>query len=246
MISKFQIKFIKSLHLKKFRTEHHQFIAEGEKNVQELLESNLSVNFVFALPDWINKNKTSVKKPTELVEINEKELQQISTQVNPNKVLAVAQIPDYPLNFFSEHTVIALDDIQDPGNLGTIIRIADWYGIDTIICSEESVDLFNPKVINATMGSFCRVKVHYTDLKRYIRHSGKKVYGAVLDGLDIYHTLFEPNCILLFGNESHGINDELRKMIDYPITIPRVGQAESLNIAVSTGIVCDNFLGRRN
>jgi TrmH family RNA methyltransferase len=245
MLSKFQVKFIKSLHQKKARNSTHQFIVEGEKNVNELLQSDLTVNFIFALPEWLNNNSAKIEKPAELIEVNEKELMQVSTQVTPNKVLAVVEMPKYGLSHFDTDTVIGLENIQDPGNLGTIIRIADWYGIKNIVCSEDTVEVYNPKVINSTMGSFCRVKVHYTDLKEYIRLSQKLVYGAVLDGFSIYATLFDANSMILFGNESQGISDRLKTSISHPITIPRIGKAESLNVAIATAIVCDNFLGRR-
>ncbi len=245
MLSKFQVKFIKSLHQKKTRNSTHQFIVEGEKNVNELLQSDLQVNFIFAMPDWISNFKAKIEKPLELIEVNEKELVQLSTQVTPNKVLAVVEMPKYNISHFDTDTVIGLEDIQDPGNLGTIIRVADWYGIKNIICSEDTVEVYNPKVINATMGSFCRVKVHYTDLKEYIRLSQKLVYGAVLDGFSIYATLFDANSMILFGNESAGLSDRLRNMVSHPITIPRIGKAESLNVAIAAAIACDNFLGRR-
>jgi TrmH family RNA methyltransferase len=245
MLSKFQVKFVKSLHQKKARNSTHQFIVEGEKNVAELLQSDLAVNFIFANPDWLHNNSAKIEKPVEIIEVNEKELLQISTQVTPNKVLAVAEMPKYNLSHFDTGTVIGLENVQDPGNLGTIIRIADWYGIRNIICSEETVDVYNPKVINSTMGSFCRVQVHYTDLRDYIRLSQKLVYGMVLEGFSIYATLFDANSMILFGNESQGLSDGLLSSISHPITIPRIGKAESLNVAVATAIACDNFLGRR-
>jgi TrmH family RNA methyltransferase len=245
MLSKFQVKFVKSLHQKKGRNSTRQFIVEGEKNVSELLLSDLSTDFIFALPDWLSNNHAKVKKPTEIIEVTEKELLQISTQVTPNRVLAVAEMPKYKLSHFDTSTVIGLEDIQDPGNLGTIIRIADWYGIKTIVCSEDTVDVYNPKVISSTMGSFSRVQVHYTDLKEYIRLTRKLVYGTVLDGFSIYATLFDANSIILMGNESQGLSDTMKATITNPVTIPRIGNAESLNVAVAAAIVCDNFLGRR-
>ncbi len=245
MLSKFQVKFIKSLHQKKTRNSTHQFIVEGEKNVTELLQSDLTVNFIFAMPDWLSHHGAKIEKPAELIEVNEKELLQLSTQVTPNKVLAVVEMPKYNISHFDTSTVIGLENIQDPGNLGTIIRIADWYGIKDIICSEDTVEVYNPKVINATMGSFCRVRVHYTDLKEYIRLTQKFVYGAVLDGFSIYATLFDANSMILLGNEGQGLSDKIKGIITHPITIPRIGKAESLNVAIATAIACDNFLGRR-
>ncbi len=245
MLSKYQVKFVKSLHQKKARNSTHQFIVEGEKNISELLNSDLTTNFLFATSDWISNNSTKIKKPIEIVEVSEKELTQISTQVTPNKVLAVVEMPHYNLSHFDTATVIGLENIQDPGNLGTIIRIADWYAIKNIICSEDTVDVYNPKVINSTMGSFCRVQVHYTDLKQYIHLTKKFVYGAVFDGFSIYATLFDANAMILMGNESQGLSDGIKSIITHPITIPRIGNAESLNVAVATGIICDNLLGRR-
>ncbi|MCX6190374.1 MAG: RNA methyltransferase [Bacteroidetes bacterium] len=245
MLSKFQVKFVKSLHQKKARNSTHQFIVEGEKNINELLQSKLSVNFIFALPEWLNNNSAKIEKRVEIIEVNEKELLLISTQITPNKVLAVVEMPKYTLSHFDTDTVIGLENVQDPGNLGTIIRIADWYGIKNIICSEDTVDVYNPKVINSTMGSFCRVQVHYTDLKDYIRLSQKLVYGMVLDGFSIYATLFDANAMILLGNESQGLSEGALHFVTHPITIPRIGKAESLNVAVSAAIACDNFLGRR-
>ncbi len=245
MLSKFQVKFVKSLHQKKARNSTHQFIVEGEKNVNELLHSGLNVNFIFGTVEWLDNNKAKIEKPVEIIEVNEKELTQISTQVTPNKVLAVVEMPKYNLSHFDTSTVIGLENVQDPGNLGTIIRIADWYGIKNIICSEDTVDVYNPKVINATMGSFCRVQVHYTDLKDYIRLSQKLVYAMVLDGFSIYATLFDANSMILFGNESQGLSETIQSVVSHPITIPRIGKAESLNVAVAAAIACDNFLGRR-
>ncbi len=245
MLSKFQVKFVKSLHQKKARNSTHQFIVEGEKNVNELLHSGLNVNFIFGTAEWLDNNKAKIEKPVEIIEVNEKELTQISTQVTPNKVLAVVEMPKYNLSHFDTNTVIGLENVQDPGNLGTIIRIADWYGIKNIICSEDTVDVYNPKVINSTMGSFCRVQVHYTDLKDYIRLSQKLVYAMVLDGFSIYATLFDANSMILFGNESQGLSETIQSVVSHPITIPRIGKAESLNVAVAAAIACDNFLGRR-
>jgi len=246
MLSKNQIKFINSLKLKKFRDEHNLFIAEGTKIVPELINSSIKVNEVYTtienhlLPQSV---KTTVIKTAEL--------ERISSLTSPNQMLAVCEIPDYAIeNDYSTKLTLALDEIKDPGNLGTIIRIADWFGIDTIICSNHTTDAYNPKVIQSTMGSIARVKVIYTELPVFIaKESAKKtaVYGALLEGDNIYQQQ-KTNGIIVIGNESQGISEEVKKLIKHKIKIPSFshlktteGSAESLNAAVATAIICSEF-----
>ena len=173
----------------------------------------------------------------------EKELISMGTFQSNEYALAIVKMQSKPLDISNLKVVIALDDVSDPGNLGTIIRIADWYGIDTIVASEDTADFYNPKVINASMGSFTRVSVHNMDLGSFfIANTTHRVYGAVLDGKNIHKIQFSSPLILFMGNESKGINSSWMKYIDEKITIPRIGQAESLNVAVSTAITCDNIM----
>ena len=242
MISKAKAKFIKSLQLKKYRKEEQCFIVEGAKSVEELLYSDFDVQWVAASPSFLEANQQSIrKKNAEPVECSESELSAVSSFQNNNSALAIAKMkPDHkPL--LKNELALVLDDIRDPGNLGTIIRTADWYGIRHIIASEETADFYNPKVISSTMGSFCRVQVFYTSLGEYLQQTTLPVYGAFLNGDDI-HTIAPPAAALVvIGNESRGISDELKKFIAHPITIPRIGHAESLNAAIATAVILDNM-----
>lgn len=239
MISKNQIKLIKSLLQKKYRKIHQLFIAEGVKVMQELLNSNYELVEIFTTQELflnVPKNKLNF--------ITEAELKSISALVTPNECLAVFKIPETTEVDATNQLQIALDDIRDPGNLGTIIRLADWFGISSIICSEETVDVYNPKVIQSTMGSIARVKVLYCDLKKYLQETKLPIYGTLLEGKNIYsETLMQPSIIVL-GNESNGISAEIQQFITHKITIPRFGflqQTESLNVATATAIVLSEF-----
>jgi RNA methyltransferase, TrmH family len=190
MLSKNQIKFVNSLKQKKYREEHNLFIAEGAKIVPELLSSEIKVKQVFATSEFLRKNK--IGNTIERFEIKEAELERISCQMTPNEVLALCEIPAYTLdkNTFKDHLTLVLDDIKDPGNMGTIIRIADWFGIGNVVCSNNCVDVFNPKVVQSTMGSISRIKVFYTDLNGFIAEQKDlnklPVFGALLEGESIY------------------------------------------------------------
>ncbi|MFY0650800.1 MAG: RNA methyltransferase [Cyclobacteriaceae bacterium] len=232
-------KFIKSLQLKKYRNREKAFVIEGEKNIKELLKSHLQVLKLYLTEQFIEASESEIKLPYELVA--QKELEKVGSFQSNAFGLAVAAIPEWPkLNLNSGH-YLAFENIQDPGNLGTIIRIADWYGFSEIICSSDSVDTYNPKVISATMGSFARVRVYYENLNEMLNDTELPVYGAVLDGNSIHETSFSANGIFLFGNESQGISSELQSLISNKIKIPGYGQAESLNVAIATAVVCDNF-----
>ena len=249
MISHNQIKYINSLKIKKFRQLHNSFIVEGEKGIDELLKSPLHTLKIYALPGWVDKNISILKrKNIELQEISEIELNKITDLITPNQVLAIAEIPATPLPAPSEfkEMTLALDGIRDPGNMGTMIRTADWFGISKIICSSDSVDVYNPKVIQATMGSFSRVNVFYINLPDFFKSMPVEipVFGALLEGPDITQKVFTRPGIVLIGSESHGISGSLIPFINEPIHIPRfsvygtANHAESLNASIANGIIC--------
>lgn len=246
MLSKVQIKQIKSLSVKKNRKEQQLFVAEGVKVVNELLQSAFKIKNIYATSAWIKGNEAlsnSIQK--KIIEISLNELQRISSLITPNEVLAIVEVPYNNLTkeiFLQENINLMLDDVTDPGNLGTIIRIADWFGINNIVCSQNCVDAYNSKVVQAAMGSLFRVKIMYLNLYEFIKKNKKfSVVGAVLNGKSIYKTQLPEKAIILLGNESKGISKELTGMIDCPITIPSNGNADSLNVAVSAGIICYEF-----
>lgn len=250
MISKSQIQFIKSLSISKFRKANKMFIAEGTKVVNELANSPYKIEGIYAFGDWIKKNRFRFSKETVFTEVTEKELKRISSLKTPNQVLAVIYVAenDQQLSKSIDKLVLMLDDIRDPGNMGTIIRTADWFGINQIICSNSCVDKYNPKVVQATMGSLFRVQVYYTDLKDYLEQLPKdhSVYGTLLEGENIYQSTMAKHGIIIIGNESHGISDELIPFITNKITIPNystkpLDTAESLNASIATAIVCAEF-----
>tara|TARA_R110001592_G_scaffold119491_5_gene322659 strand:- start:9912 stop:10631 length:720 start_codon:yes stop_codon:yes gene_type:complete len=235
MLSINQKKYLNSLKQKKYRNQHSTFIVEGEKMVNELIASNYEVEVVYGTE--------GLSLYSELIEVNEKELNSITTLKTPNKFFAIAKQKQNDSYQLDGKLVLALDNIQDPGNLGTIIRIADWFGISTIICSPTCVDVYNPKVVQATMGSIFRINVCYTELKDFFtQNKNLNVYGALLGGDNIYNTTIKKeNSVLLMGNESKGISTDLLDFINHKITIPQFGQAESLNVAIATAILCSEY-----
>lgn len=240
MISNRESKFIKSLQLKKFRQLENQFVVEGAKNVLELLQSDLEVIKVFGTADFLNKHQDTLSKHSEWVtEAKEAELKKVGSFASNNAALALVKIPAQT-EINSAQSILAFDRIKDPGNLGTVIRIADWYGFKQIVCSPESVDCYNPKVISATMGSFARVQVHYADLGELLQNSAH-VYGTTLQGDNIHELKFQEPAVVVFGNESEGLAEDLKKHLTQEVYIPGYGAAESLNVAVSTAVFCDNF-----
>jgi RNA methyltransferase, TrmH family len=240
MLSKARIKFIKSLQIKKYRKQEQCFIVQGAKSVQELLNSDFEALMVIGTPDFLAS--LSPISRSEVFETTEAELRGLGEFQTNDAGLAIARMKeDAPVRIHESEFVLALDDIRDPGNLGTIIRTADWYGIKTIVASTETADFYNPKVISSTMGSFTRVKLHYEDLPKFFARSQKKVYGAFLDGKNIHQVHFKESGIILIGNESHGISKELEMLVTDRITIPRFGGAESLNAAIATAIILDNI-----
>lgn len=249
MLSHNQIKHINSLKIKKFRQLHKSFIIEGEKGVDELLRSRLQTLKIYALPEWFDRNSTILKgKNLDMQEISVIELNKITDLITPNQVLAIAEIPASTLPAASEFTgmALALDGIRDPGNMGTIIRTADWFGISKIICSSDTVDMFNPKVLQATMGSFSRVNVFYLNLPDFFKSlpADIPIFGALLDGPDITQKVFTRPGIVLIGSESHGISRSLIPFINEPLHIPHLSvagtanYAESLNASIANGIIC--------
>ena len=251
MIPARQIKFIRSLQQKKFRDSHGLFVAEGEKTIAELAGSPLHAEMICALPAWVERNKAKIQPHTEIITVSPGELKRISGLKSPNQALAVIRKPSVrlPQHLEPQELIPVLDKIQDPGNLGTIIRTADWFGIRHIICSPCTADVFNPKVIQATMGSFMRVNVHYTTLSELPDKlwSGLSVYGAFAGGENVFTAEIKTPAILVIGNESQGISEDVKQWIDHPLGIPRGHKhsedihAESLNAAVAAGIIMAQF-----
>jgi TrmH family RNA methyltransferase len=240
MLVKSQVKYIQNLGHKKFRDADGVFVAEGPKIVNELLESDiLQLVQCFATKSWLTGREVTVKgKEMLFVEINEKELERISFHGSPNQVLAIFTKPAFDRNTKSSGLTLLLDSIQDPGNLGTIIRTADWFGLKRVVCSTETVDVFNQKVVQSAMGSLIRVEVIYTDLSEYIRlNPALPLFASSLDGEDLHEKIQVTDALLLMGNESKGISPALQLLAGQRIRIPRKGGAESLNVAVAAGIL---------
>ena len=244
MLVKQRIKYIQTLGQKKFREKEGFFIAEGPKLVHELLEADVTtVKEVYALKEWID-NSLVLPANISIVEISEQELEKISQLTTPNQVVAIVQQFDTGNTLTAKDQItLALDKVQDPGNLGTIIRIADWFGIKQIVCSLDSADMYNPKVVQSTMGSIARVKIIYTDLKEWLAvQKNIPIYAASLQGENIASIKKINEGIIIIGNESKGISKELLKRAMIRITIPAKGKAESLNAAVATGIILSHIL----
>jgi TrmH family RNA methyltransferase len=238
MLSKNQIKLITSLQQKKQRFAHQLFFAEGIKGIQELLESNFELVHLYT-----TQNDFDVVSNDKKVLINEQELKKITALATPNTCLAVFKIPNEK-KITESGLILALDSIRDPGNLGTILRLCDWFGINQIICSKETVDIYNPKVVQATMGSLARVNVNYIDLETYIGQTHLPVFGTFMNGTNIYKTDLRQEGIIVMGNEANGISPELEKLIKNKLTIPRFGtlqKTESLNVSTATAIVLSEF-----
>ena len=251
MISKNKQKYIRSLELKKYRNEEQAFVAEGTKLVGDMLPA-FSCRLLVATPEWFAMQKAL--PPCERIEVSDEELRKVSFQKNPQEVLAVFSFPQWNLADTQpgRSLTLALDGIQDPGNMGTIIRLADWFGIEHIVCSTDTVDVFNPKTVQATMGALSRVQVHYTDLPNYLqtqRAKGIPLYGTFLDGDNIYESTLSSNGLIVMGNEGNGISKEVASFINRRILIPNYPQGnettDSLNVAVATAIVCSEFRRRQ-
>jgi|SRR6476661_3818224 len=242
MLSKSQLSFIKSLQQKKYRKEHSLFVVEGIKSITEFLQFDYEVDTVYCLAD-VRSNLAKFSRNVKLVEVSTSDLERISGLSTPQKALALVRIPEktavQPKGL--DRLTLLLDGIQDPGNLGTIIRTADWFGFKQLICSPDTVEPYNPKVVQATMGSLSRVTMVQMDLAELIENSRLPVYGALLEGESIYETSWPDSGFILLGNEGHGIRPELIRKISHPVTIPRFGQAESLNVAISAAIFCSEI-----
>ena len=239
MISKNQLKLIRQLGQKKYRKQYNQYLVQGEKNVLELLNSPLKAVDIFATQAFINTHQNQFPE-VDFTPAEEESLTKASTLVSNNAAIAVVDMPkaDLPNN---TGLILALDGVSDPGNLGTIIRVADWYGIQHIVTSTDSADAYNPKTISATMGSFVRVSVSQVELPEYLQTLNMPIYGAFLDGQSVHTTDLSAKGVLLMGSESHGIREQCAKLVSEKITIPAFGEAESLNVAMATGIILDNF-----
>jgi RNA methyltransferase, TrmH family len=242
MLSKSRLKYIQSLSHKKFREASAEFIIEGPKIVEEfLLNRPELINEIFTLDTWLQgaKRMLSSVKPEKVFSVSENELEKISGLSTPNQVMALVQKPNQPtVPDLRNRITLVLDNIQDPGNLGTIIRTADWFGIDQVVCSKESAELYNPKVIQSTMGSILRVAVIYTDIEQWIEKvQDIPIYCTALNGMNLYETGPVKEGLLIIGNESKGVRASVMQAATKKITIPRFGGAESLNAAVAAGIV---------
>lgn len=239
MITKNRIKFIRSLHRKKERIQHQMFIVEGEKPVKEFLQSGLPIDSIYYTDVQYSKIP---EMQGEL--ISSKDMSLVSTMKSPPGIVALCDYLKWKNPDFNSGKYILLDRINDPGNLGTIVRIADWFGIDAIVCSADSVDIYNSKTIQASMGSLFKIPVFYVDLYKFISELDKKitVIGADTVGTSLGEFIFPENGLLLMGSESHGIDPKIDSIITHKVTIPKSGNAESLNVAVATGILVNKFV----
>lgn len=240
MLSKSQISFIKSLHQKKYRKENGIFIIEGIKSIAEFIQSSYQIHSIYYLAQY-QPLLPALPANIKLFEVNNAELAKISTLQTPQGILALVHIPKNPVldvkqlkNTFS----LVLDDVQDPGNLGTIIRTADWFGFKQIICSSHTVEVYNPKTVQATMGSLSRVDIFYQDLVPLLSAGTVPVFGAVFNGKSMYDMDWRKEGLVVLGNEGQGISPEIIDLITDPVTIPRIGGAESLNVAICAAILC--------
>ncbi|MCA1930487.1 RNA methyltransferase [Rheinheimera sp.] len=243
MISQKWSKLIRSLQQKKYRKAEQLFFVEGEKSVLELLHSSWKVRAVFGTEAFLQHHHSLCVKADLVQQCTEHELVQVGTFSSNNAALAVAEIPvSHAFKEQAEEWVLVLDQINDPGNLGTIIRVADWYGIRHILCSPDTVDLYNPKVIAAAKGSFLRVQMYYQELLPVLKQSTMPVYGAYLEGESVHQLkLSKAGGYLVMGNEANGISPALKPVITHPVTIPAFGDTESLNVGIATAILCDNL-----
>lgn len=240
MLSKNQVKLIQKLHQKKYRNELNLFIVEGKKSINEFLQAGYTPQLLIATEAFT----TSV--PQHLITpVSKDELRKVSALQNPDEGLAVFEQPKHK-GILQEGVIVALDNVQDPGNLGTIIRLCDWFGVETLLCNTQTVDCYNPKVVQASMGSLTRVAVHYLDLAAFLTTTALPVYTMDLEGENLYTATFSKNCILILGNEANGISSEVRALSNEVITIPRFSQhqrTESLNVAMAGAIILSEVMG---
>ena len=241
MLSKNQQKIIQKLQQKKYRNELGLFVVEGKKGILEFVQAGFKVEAIFAtslFSEQLNKLPLTL--------ISKEELSKISTLKNPDEGVAIFHQPKRK-GILQEGIILALDNIQDPGNLGTLIRLCDWFGIETLLCSEQTVDCYNPKVVQASMGSLSRVEVHYLPLAGFLVTCDLPVYVATLEGENLYTTTFPEDCVIVLGNEANGVSPEVTALANGAITIPRFGrrqQAESLNVAMAGAIIMSQVKGK--
>jgi TrmH family RNA methyltransferase len=241
-VTKSQVKYIQSLGHKKFRDTEGVFVVEGPKLVGELLqEPAIRPRVVYALGEWARSLPPAQRAI--VTEVGEGDLGRLSGLTSPNQVVAIVEKPVFPPPVWNKGVHLVLDGIQDPGNLGTIVRLADWFGIGTVLCTPDSADVFNPKAVQSTMGSIARIPVIYTDAAAIIGTAGLPVYAALLDGENMYRAGRVSTGFIVVGNESKGISPEIQALATHRVTIPRIGQAESLNAAVATGIILSHLVG---
>ena len=232
MITQNQIKLIKSLTFKKNRSKHQLFVVEGKKNVKELINSDYEIDSLFATNNWINENLNM-----NAIKVSHSQLERISSQKNPNSVLATVKIKDDSVIADSGITLV-LDDLNDPGNMGTIIRMCDWFGVSSIVCSNNTVDRYNPKVVQSAMGSIFRIAIVYTNLSEYLKGVSLPIYGAFKNGENVRDVSFPKDLYLVVGNEANGISENVANFINKSIKVKNSGgKAESLNVAVATSIL---------
>lgn len=236
MLSINQTKLITSLKQKKFRDKTGFFVAEGPKIIRELLDEGLELHWYFTIDDKVILKDNYFK-------ITETELRKISFLTTPNTCLAVFKKPNIQ-SMQSQGLIVMLDSVRDPGNLGTIIRLCDWFGVEQIVCAHDTADCFNPKVVQATMGSLARVQIHYKNLSEFLESSTLPLYGGCMDGNSIYSEALPANAIIVMGNEANGISTDIMEKLTHRISIPRFGKTqrtESLNVATATGIILSEF-----
>lgn len=240
MLSKNQVKLIQKLHHKKYRNELSLFIVEGKKSINEFLQAGYTPQLLIATEAF------TASVPQHLITpVSKDELRKVSTLQNPDEGLAVFEQPKHK-GILQEGVIVALDNVQDPGNLGTIIRLCDWFGVETLLCNTQTVDCYNPKVVQASMGSLTRVAVHYLDLAAFLTTTALPVYTMDLEGENLYTATFPKDCILILGNEANGISSEVRALSNEVITIPRFSQhqrTESLNVAMAGAIILSEVMG---
>jgi TrmH family RNA methyltransferase len=243
MLSKSQISLVKGLQQKKNRKELGLFVVEGLKSITEFLNSDYSIDTLYYTKN-ISLSLPKIPQNIKEIEVSEQDLEKISSLQTPQGVIALVKIPEthnYQLYFNKPQIHLVLDGIQDPGNLGTIIRTANWFGYKHIFCSFNTVDVYNSKVVQATMGALSQVQIIYTDLKILLEEANLPIYGGLLEGSNLYNMQWQKNIFLVLGNEGSGISDELKPLITHPVTIPGKGNTESLNVAISTAIFCSEI-----
>jgi len=240
MLSKNQVKLIQKLHQKKYRNELNLFIVEGKKSINEFLQAGYTPQLLIATEAFTTNVPQHLITP-----VSKDELRKVSTLQNPDEGLAVFQQPKHK-GILQEGVIVAIDNVQDPGNLGTIIRLCDWFGVETLLCNTQTVDCYNPKVVQASMGSLTRVAVHYLDLAAFLTTTALPVYTMDLEGENLYTATFPKDCILILGNEANGISSEVRALSNEVITIPRFSKhqrTESLNVAMAGAIILSEVIG---